>query len=99
MTEQMQANTEAEKIADDAVRRAKAAKRREDLEEAMKYYLGLAKAVENREPVYTTDEVVEKYEITSFLAPIVRAVDRETFESGTLTFSHSPRFYYGWEPV
>jgi len=46
--------------------------------------------------VLTTDDVREKYEVRSFLAPLVFVTDLKTGKRGTLQFQHMPRFYFDW---
>ena len=44
--------------------------------------------------VWTMDEVTAQFEITSFLAPYVYAVERKTGRKVRLAFQHHPRFYF-----
>lgn len=49
--------------------------------------------------VWNTAEVQRDFDIIGFLAPRVQAVHNETGIKGTLTFTHSPRFYYNFTPL
>ena len=44
--------------------------------------------------VWTTDEVQEEFKITSFYAPYCGAIRKSDGKNGSLTFQHSPRFYF-----
>lgn len=44
--------------------------------------------------VWTTDEVQKEFEITGFGAPCCAAIRKSDGKRGTLTFQHSPRFYF-----
>lgn len=44
--------------------------------------------------LYNTEEVQEKFEIDSFLAPFVLAIEKETKKKCLLMFQHEPRFYW-----
>ena len=44
--------------------------------------------------VMTTDEVREKFEVISFLAPFVMVKRKADGVKGTLQFTHMPRFYF-----
>ena len=46
--------------------------------------------------VMTTDEVREKYEVISFLAPFVMVKRKSDGVRGTLEFTHMPRFYFNF---
>lgn len=45
---------------------------------------------------WTTDELTEEFEVTSFMAPYCFAIRRKTGEKGSFTFLHMPRIYYNW---
>ena len=47
--------------------------------------------------VYDTEEVSEKFEIVSFLAPFVSVIRRSDNVKGCLMFQHNPRFYFHFE--
>jgi hypothetical protein len=47
--------------------------------------------------VWDTQELIEDFNVESFLAPYVFATNRETGKKGSLTFQHQPRFYWGWD--
>lgn len=44
--------------------------------------------------VWTTQEMQVDFSVDGFLAPFVVVTNNATGKKGTLTFSHSPRFYY-----
>jgi len=44
--------------------------------------------------VMTTDEVREKFEVLSFMAPFVMVKRKSDGAKGTLQFTHMPRFYF-----
>ena len=46
--------------------------------------------------VMTTDEVREKFEVISFLAPFVMVKRKADGVKGTLEFTHMPRFYFNF---
>jgi len=47
--------------------------------------------------VYDTDQLQEKFDVIGFAAPFVVVRRKADGVQGTLTFQHSPRFYFGWE--
>ena len=47
--------------------------------------------------VLTTSEMQERYTVEGFLAPFVVCRRKSDGRRGTLMFSHSPRFYFGWK--
>lgn len=57
-----------------------------------------AAAAERGEPVYTTAEMTAEFEALAFAAPLVVVRRRSDGVRGTLMFTHSPRFYFGFEP-
>lgn len=50
----------------------------------------------NFKDVMTTDEMREKFEVVSFLAPFVMVVRKADGVKGTLEFVHMPRYYYNF---
>lgn len=44
--------------------------------------------------VLTTQQVRDRFEVISFLAPFCDVKERATGIHGTLEFQHSPRFYF-----
>lgn len=48
--------------------------------------------------VWSTDEMMEEFEAIGFMSPYVVVRMRSTGEKGSLEFSHSPRFYFNWQP-
>ena len=53
--------------------------------------------VERGETVYTTAEMTAEFATEGFLAPFVVVRRRSDNVRGTLMFTHSPRFYFGFE--
>jgi hypothetical protein len=49
-------------------------------------------------PVWTTDEMREKFTVDGFLAPFVTVIRKADGQRGTLMFTGSPRFYFAWVP-
>lgn len=49
--------------------------------------------------VWNTAEVTNDFDITGFLAPRCTATHIDTDIKGTLTFTHSPRFYFDFHPL
>lgn len=48
--------------------------------------------------VWDTEELQRDYEVQGFSAPYVVARRRSDGVVGSLEFTHSPRFYFGWAP-
>ncbi len=48
--------------------------------------------------VWSTDEMMEEFEAIGFMAPYVVVRMRSTGEKGSLEFSHSPRYYFNFQP-
>jgi hypothetical protein len=57
-------------------------------------HLDLAKA----EQRWTTEELGREFIVHSFLAPFVRVTRVADGVLGTMEFTHSPRFYFNFEP-
>jgi hypothetical protein len=67
---------------------------------------GLRRAMlENNEPLHdlaraeqrwTTEELSREFTVRSFCAPFVVVTRKSDGKSGTLEFTHSPRFYFNW---
>lgn len=70
------------------------AARREALRNAPAELLAV---IDRGEPVWTTDELREHFEVEGFMAPVVVVRRRSDGARGSLMFTHSPRFYFGWE--
>ena len=49
--------------------------------------------------VYDTKELIERFEVEAFYAPIVLVTRKEDGKKGTLLFQHSPRFYFAFEEL
>ena len=49
--------------------------------------------------VYDTKELMEKFEVEAFYAPIILVTRKEDGKKGTLLFQHSPRFYFAFEEL
>lgn len=47
--------------------------------------------------VWDTDQLLEEFEATGFLAPYVSVRRRSDGQKGSLEFQHAPRLYYGWQ--
>lgn len=47
--------------------------------------------------VWDTNEVTRDFEVTGFMAPFVVVKRRSDGQLGTLTFQHSPRYYFGFK--
>ena len=47
---------------------------------------------------WTTDELIEEFDIDSFMAPFCFGTHRNTGQKGSLTFIDQPRIYYRWRP-
>ena len=46
---------------------------------------------------WDTEQFREEFEARAFLAPFVEVVRKSDGATGTLMFTHHPRFYFGWE--
>jgi len=46
------------------------------------------------EPVWTTDELREEFEVESFAAPFAMVRRKSDGKKGSVTFQHQPRFYF-----
>jgi hypothetical protein len=40
-----------------------------------------------------------EFEVVGFAAPFVHVIRRSDQRDGSLTFTHNPRFYFGWTPA
>lgn len=58
---------------------------------------GRAKLEAKYGEVLTTTEMQEQYTVEGFLAPFVVCRRKSDSKRGTLMFSHSPRYYFGWQ--
>ena len=47
--------------------------------------------------VWNTAEMQADFDVTGFLAPFVVVIRKDDGKRGTLTFSHYPRFYWGFK--
>jgi len=47
--------------------------------------------------VWTTDELGRDFVVKCFMAPFVVVVRKSDKKEGTLTFQHSPRFYFEFQ--
>jgi hypothetical protein len=45
---------------------------------------------------WTTDDLQREFEVTGFAAPYVVVRRRSDGQLGSLEFTHSPRWYFGW---
>lgn len=48
--------------------------------------------------VWDTSEVQKDFSVESFLAPFILVTRKADKVKGTLMFTHSPRFYFNFEP-
>ncbi len=48
--------------------------------------------------VWTTEELARDFVVTGFMAPLVVVRRKADGVVGSLEFSHSPRFYFNWQP-
>lgn len=48
--------------------------------------------------VWTTDEMRDEFEPLGFMSPFIVVRKKDTGERGSLMFTHSPRFYFAWQP-
>ena len=46
------------------------------------------------EPVWTTDELREEFEVESFAAPFIIVRRKSDGKKGSITFQHQPRLYF-----
>jgi hypothetical protein len=56
----------------------------------------LAAALERGEEVWDTAAMQAAFEVTGFLSPFVVVRRRSDGAKGSLQFTHSPRWYFGW---
>jgi hypothetical protein len=49
--------------------------------------------------VWDTEELTRDFEMTGFMAPYVVVTRKSDRQQGTLTFQHSPRYYFNFEPI
>jgi hypothetical protein len=54
-------------------------------------------AVERGERVWDTERMREAFEVVGFSAPFVLVRRRSDGVKGTLSFTHAPRYYFGWQ--
>lgn len=67
------------------------------LEELKEAYPDIHQAIQDSGgECWTTDEVMDEFEIHGFMAPLCTATRRETGEKGSLLFVHHPRMYFRW---
>ena len=57
----------------------------------------LAARVAAGEAVWDTDAMRAEFDVIGFLAPFVVVVRKSDGAKGSLSFTHSPRYYFGWE--
>lgn len=48
--------------------------------------------------VWSTSELQDEFEALGFMAPLIVVRRRSDGQKGSLTFQHSPRFYFDFEP-
>ena len=49
--------------------------------------------------VWDTDEMCSEFDVTGFMAPFTVVKRKSDGQKGTLTFQHSPRFYFDFREV
>lgn len=49
--------------------------------------------------VFDTASLQEHFDVLGFMAPVVVVRHKASGTKGSLTFQHSPRFYYGFQPA
>ena len=49
--------------------------------------------------VWNTEELSRDFEVKGFMAPLVVVVRKADRKTGTLTFQHSPRYYFNFKPT
>ncbi len=47
--------------------------------------------------VYDTQELQQNFDVLGFMAPFVVVRRKSDGAKGSLTFQHSPRFYFDWQ--
>ena len=47
--------------------------------------------------IYNTKELQESFNVVGFIAPFVSVVRKSDNKKGMMTFTHYPRFYFGFE--
>jgi hypothetical protein len=47
---------------------------------------------------WNTDQLREEFEVLGFMAPFVAVVRKSDKVKGSLMFTHSPRYYFNFEP-
>lgn len=52
--------------------------------------------VEAGEPVWDTDAMRAEFDVIGFLAPFTVVRRKSDGATGTLMFTHNPRYYFGW---
>ena len=58
----------------------------------------LVAAIEAGEPFWTTEELRAEFEVIGFQAPFAVVRRKRDGWTGSVKFTHSPRYYFGWEP-
>lgn len=56
----------------------------------------LRAAFHNDEPIWTTAQMTDEFEVLGFQAPYVAVKRKSDGIKGSLMFTHSPRYYFGW---
>jgi len=52
--------------------------------------------IEAGEEVWNTEQMRERFVVVGFLAPFVAVRRKSDGTTGTLEFTHQPRYYFGW---
>lgn len=58
----------------------------------------LGAAILRGEHVWSTQELTQEFEVEAFMNPFVIVKRKSDGVRGTLNFTHSPRWYFGWHP-
>ncbi len=48
--------------------------------------------------VWDTSELSRDFDVLGFMAPLIVVRRKSDGQKGSLTFQHTPRFYFGFEP-
>lgn len=57
-----------------------------------------AELEEKHGQVWTTFEMQEEFDALGFMAPFIIVRRKDTGEKGSLLFTHSPRYYFSFQP-
>lgn len=57
----------------------------------------LAARKEAGETIWNTDQMREEFEVLGFAAPLVVVQRKSDGATGSLKFTHNPRYYFDWQ--